>query len=136
MKEQEDLSFTKTIVKLVQTCVALIADVFDLAATELRLAQKNLIRIIWLFILICLFLISVWFFSLATLAAWLVSLHLSWPLALLAVTGLNALLLVIALIVILRAGYSLTFPATRRQLRFSGVKHGKSFRRKTKKKNS
>lgn len=136
MKKQEDLSFTQSVVGLIKTFFSLVTDIFDLAATEIRLAKKNLIRVVWLFIVVVFLLISVWIFLLAALAAWLVSLHLSWELALLAVAGLVAVALIIVLIMFLRAGYSLTFPATRRQLGLSEVRHAKSVHRKTKKEHS
>jgi len=116
-QRDEELSFIAASINLVRGWVSYYQDLYEMASLELQLARRTLVLISLLAIAILFFFMIFWVFLMSSLAAWLVTLHLSWPVALLFVAAFHALLIAVAILIIFRVRNYLTFPKTRRQFR-------------------
>jgi hypothetical protein len=113
--EENNQSIVGIVIGLFQTLRSMMREIAGLAVLESRLAVKSLLLIISLFFLVGFFLFSTWVCLLAAFSAWLVTLKLSWWLALIFAALLNIVLIVLMLIVIKIFRRNLAFPATRKQ---------------------
>ncbi|MDR3477394.1 MAG: phage holin family protein [Gammaproteobacteria bacterium] len=122
MEEENKVSFTGLITNLFQTSFKLVSDTISLANAEAHLAGRSLKEIVILSFFLAALLSTTWFCVIAMIVCYLVSMHFSWLAALSTVTLLNIFLMIVIGIVMLKLKHNLTFPATRRQLQFSGNK--------------
>lgn len=113
----EGPSFLEASVNLLKGWFSYYQDLYEMAKLELQLARKTLVVIILLAIAILFFFVITWIAVMSAIAAWLVILHLSWPVAFLIVAAFHVLLIVIAILIIFRIKKYLMFQKTRRQFK-------------------
>lgn len=112
-------SLTQATAKLFQAGIALVLELWELAALELRLAGKSLISIVMLSIFLAILVFVLWIFLMAVCVAWLVSLQLTWTIAFLIIALGHMIAIFVILGLLARAKYRLTLPETRKQLGLS-----------------
>lgn len=125
MEEQE--SIISIVKNIAQTFLLTITDLANLAGNEALLAGKSFFKIIQLTAVIKILSIITWLNICGAIAFYVVSIGLSWALALLIIAAINFIALLCASLMALKAKKNLTFPATRRQLRFhtdKDISHG------------
>lgn len=88
-----------------------------LIESEARLAKKNLVSLIILFLIAAAFITSIWLCILAMGFIYLISLHLSLLVSLSIIILINILLLIITCLLISRAKHQISFPETRHLLK-------------------
>jgi len=116
MADKEKSSFSKTIVSLIIAVPALyrlVNNFIALIELEAKLAERSLVRLFILYLVLGSLLTSVWLGILAMLSLYLVSLQLSWLMSLFIVFVMNILLLLIVGLIMLRVKHDFSFPRTR-----------------------
>lgn len=120
-----DPSLKETITALSKNLVTLVKDFLELATLESRLAVKSLLTIIGLIFGVSMLMLTAWIFLVASLVYLLVTLGLSWPLALVLMASLNLLLVVPVMLWIVNLHHRIYFPITRKQLSTEAIKLSK-----------
>lgn len=116
MSASKDSPETGELSGIARETIGLVGDTLKLAGLETRLAGVSLAIMLALGFASALFGVTSWILLNAALADWLATHAWSWPSALLAIAGLNAITALAATIAAWRRSRHLQYPATRRQL--------------------
>lgn len=114
-----DNSFTDNLVQLYQNVTGMVADTFELAVLEMRLAKRSLMIIAISALIIGFLLAFTWACGMSILALQFVAYGFSWSMSLLFVGILNLVLITFLALVCLKLKNNLKFKQTRQQLNFS-----------------
>lgn len=92
------------------------ANLLELFTFEIRRAGQTLMWLVALGAVAALLIITAWFGLMAALVLWIVSLGVTWAVAIAAIALLNLLVAGLVIVFCVRLSRNLLFPATRRQL--------------------
>jgi len=112
--------FTATVIKLLfflPTLFGFVGNFFALVEIEARLAGRNLVTLLVLYLMLGSLLTSLWLCLLGLLFLYLITVQSSWALGLMIILVFNLLFLIIIGIIMIRLKNNLLFPETRNLLR-------------------